>query len=181
MFVEEQKSFDLNLWKNISYGGSFIFKFEGSISQEIITQYLITLDKFLKKENLVRSTKKILIVSIELLQNIFKHSSPYNNIEKFCIIKCIKLKDVLLTEYLNLIDKNHFIILNDRINQLNLLDHNEIKSLYLKILKEYSLTEKNQANLGLLQVYRKTKTKIYPKFVKLNNEYFFYILKLHFF
>jgi Family of unknown function (DUF6272) len=130
----------------------------------------ITESFFQHIEGLVQPGTSILIkkrlteISIELLQNIQKHSVDIHT-------SCLTIEKAN-TQYsiraVNPIPKKNVKALTDRIDTINKLDQSELKSVYRKTLSKAILTKKGGAGLGLYKIAMRSNSRLRYAFEKIN-------------
>jgi hypothetical protein len=70
-------------------------------------------------------------------------------------------------------------MISDRINQINSLSKEELKALYKLILNNEEFSEKGGGGLGMIDMARKTGTKMEYEFLPVNEKLLFYVLKIN--
>ena len=117
--------------------------------------------------------KKILLVMIESLENIMKHS--FNGTEtagmdkkyapRFYIQKNDK-RYILVSS--NLIEKTNIPRLENRLTNLNLLDNHGLKELYKSTIMDGQFSHKGGAGLGFIEIAKISSKKIKYSFKSVN-------------
>jgi len=182
MFMFEQhRALNIEEWLHDPYNGTIIYAYKGSINASIVSECVQTLEEYLVKngDGIVAKPKTAVHITIELIQNIFHHSMPYLGIEKFGAVKLVHLPNGLLLEFLNVLYKDKAIILGERIQQLNVLSKEELKKLHLLILSNNEYSVKGGGGLGLVDVARKTSSKLLAEFYPFEKNNYLYLLKIH--
>lgn len=149
---------------------------KGDFSQDSILPVLNIIEKNLHEvfqHSLAK--KEIYHVIVELLQNVTKHCLLIEGIKEG-IFLIGKTNGNFVMSTGNYIDEDKIKDLQKHIEKLNLMEKNELKELYLSILKEGALSDKGGAGLGLIEISRRRKQPIDFCFEKIeNNKYFFAI------
>lgn len=182
MFMYEQyRALNVDEWLKDPYNGQIIYSFRGGVSAIVISECIQTLENYLleKGEQLIAKPKTAVNIAIELSQNIFHHSMPYFDIERFGAIKIIHLPNGLQLEFLNVLTKDKAVLLGERIQQLNVLSKEELKKLHLLILSNNEYSVKGGGGLGLVDVARKTESKLVAEFYPFEKNNYLYLLKIH--
>jgi hypothetical protein len=117
--------------------------------------------------------KKILLVMIESLENILKHSvdpANTNGMDKkyvpcFSIEKNDK-KYILVSS--NLIERANIPRLKNRLTNLNLLDNHGLKELYKSTIMDGQFSHKGGAGLGFIEIAKISSDKIRYSFKSVN-------------
>ncbi len=181
MFVYEQhRGLNVDEWLQDNYGGKEIYKYKGSISANVVSEAIHTLEQYLiKSEKITIKPKTAVHVAIELIQNIYHHGIPYFGEERFGAVKFLHLKNGVQLEFINVITKDKAIMLSERIQQLNILNKDELKKLHLLILSNNEYSNKGGGGLGLVDVYRKINIKPIAEFYPFEKNSYLYLIKIH--
>jgi hypothetical protein len=117
--------------------------------------------------------KRILLVMIEALENILKHSvdlAKTNGVDKkYAPCFSIKKNDekyILISA--NLIEKTNIPRLKNRITNLNLLDNHGLKELYKSTIMDGQFSHKGGAGLGFIEIAKISSDKIRYSFKSVN-------------
>lgn len=78
----------------------------------------------------------------------------------------------------NLIEAQHVTNLKSKIENINKLGQDELKTLYLKVLGTDDISSKGGAGLGLIEMARKSGRELEAEFRKINNRLAFFYLQL---
>lgn len=159
----------------------FTLVYEGEFNHQITKMFTSMAERDMDKTHEEKAVKRrVFHVMVECLQNMTKHSDEYNEDSKigngmFIVGK----KD----EAYYVITANR--VLNDKIDDLknsidglNKMTKEELTALYKKQIKEGTLSEKGGAGLGLIDIARKTGQKLDYQFLPLDNEFYFFLLKI---
>ncbi len=135
--------------------------YKGNFSKENINSLLSLLKANTpqESENKQLNNYKIFHTGVELIQNVSRHGKKKGDFLEgvFCIFKTNN-GYYLCTG--NLLKSGDFSEVENHFNRINNLPITELKSEYLKTLKENSLNEDNKAGVGLIDVRRYNKTKL---------------------
>lgn len=168
--------FDFKTWYSEAIEGTLLIKYKGTISGDLITDILDVIENKLVNEK-AKIKKKIYNVLVEALQNLYHHidtkKNSNTNIAAFILCKT----DTNYKIYTgNFIHHSKTQLLRDRIDQINYLSKDELKSLYKLILSNQEFSEKGGGGLGMIDIARKTGNKLEYNFYSYNNEYNFFSL-----
>jgi hypothetical protein len=127
--------------------------------------------------------KKILLVMIEALENIMKHSfdgEKTAGVDKkyaprFSIQKNNK-KYILVSS--NLIEKANIPWLEKRLTNLNLLDNHGLKELYKLTITDGQFSHKGGAGLGFIEIAKISSNKIRYSFKSVNPDLSYFKFKI---
>lgn len=123
--------------------------------------------------------RKVYHVMVETLQNMNKHSDEIKerNIGNGLFI-IGKKQDTYYVITSNKVAKNHKDHLENALISVNSASPQELKEMYKRQIKEGSLSNKGGAGLGLIDIARKTGETLNYQFLQLDDENFFFILKV---
>jgi hypothetical protein len=163
-----------------------ILTYNGNITSEIVTNLLNILETKLEQlEVRMKSAKVIYNVLIEVLQNLYHHSShniadkTSNKDNKWAVFILYMNNDYFTLSTGNYVEKKDIGILKNRIEYINSLTKEEIKEYYIKVLNNAQYSEKGGGGLGLIDIAKKTGSKLEYNFYDFNDEYSFYNLNIN--
>lgn len=172
-----------NIAKAVSYHDKMVDRniliiHKGDFSQDSILPVLNIIEKNLHEvfqHSLAK--KEIYHVIVELLQNVTKHCEIVDGIKEGIFIIGKNNGNFVMSTG-NLIHKDKIPPLEKHLKKLNLMEKNELKELYLSILKEGALSEKGGAGLGLIEISRRRKKPIDFCFEKIDNDKNFFAISV---
>jgi hypothetical protein len=157
--------------------------YEGEVNHEITKALTFTTERNIGKNGTSRATqKKVFNAMIECLQNIDKHSLE-SNLDNSVISK---KGSILVSEDAN----SYFILagnpvsptqkdaLSKVINNLNLQEKEDLRSLYKQQLENGKLSDKGGAGLGFIDMARKSGNNIKFSFYPINDKLLFFVYKI---
>ena len=153
----------------------------GEFNQEITKMFTSMADDDLsRKHEEIAIKKKVYHVMVETLQNMNKHADDMAAEHRlgqglFIIGKKGETYYVITS---NRILNSKVKHLQDMIERINASTKEELRSMYLKQIKEGKLSDKGGAGLGLIDIARKTGEKYEYQFLPINEKYCFFILKV---
>jgi len=178
--------FDLKNWYTEKKRGEVVLEYNGSITPELITEALESIEANLNlKHEKNRVRKKVYNVFVECLQNLYHHvdlppvSAPVEQISNFGIIILSKDGSFYRISTGNFVKKEKLNYIKDRIDQVNSLSDEEVRMLYRDILSNEEFSEKGGGGLGMLDIVRKTGNKLEYYFYQFDNEYIFFSLDVY--
>lgn len=161
---------------------NIILVYEGEFTQEITKSVLAMTERNMDSLGEESSIKrKVFNVMVECLQNIVKHSDEYTSVQRkihAAIFMVGKQEDSYVITSGNPVQNSKVELLKARLDKINSLDKDGLKTMYKDIIKHGSgLTEKGGAGLGFVDMARKSGQKLEFDFVPLDDAYSFFTLK----
>jgi len=170
----------LNLYDELLTNGISLV-YLGEFNHQITKMFTTMADNEMSRNDAHKSTRrKVYHSMVETLQNMNKHSdeiAEQNNIGKGLFL--IGQKDTLY--YIitaNKVSKDKVAILTNAIEEVNNSSPEELKLMYKKQLKEGTLSEKQGAGLGLIDIARKSTRELHYQFIPMDENFSFFILKV---
>jgi hypothetical protein len=154
--------------------------YEGEVTQEITKTFTSLTEKSLAKSaesNQVQ--RKVFNVMVECLQNISKHADSMNEEgeeERRGIVMVSKSADSYSIITGNIIKNEKIAVLQSNLEQVNALNKDGLSDLYKKQIKEGRISDKGGAGLGLIDIAKKTGSKLSYQFKSLSENLSFFIL-----
>jgi hypothetical protein len=152
--------------------------YRGNFTQTIIKQILaLTETNIERTEESTKVKKRIYLIMVEGLQNITRHQDAIlDNEETTAVFFLQKKGDFYFITTGNLIPNDKIENLEEQIIKVNSLEDEELKKYYREILTKGKISDKGGAGLGLIEMARKSGSKLKYKFKKLNeSDSFFYL------
>jgi hypothetical protein len=154
--------------------------YEGEVTQEITKTFTSLTEKSLaKSEESNQVQRKVFNVMVECLQNISKHADSVNEdgeADRRGIVMVSKGNDSYNIITGNVIKNTKIPELTKNLEMVNSLDKDGLSDLYKKQIKEGRISDKGGAGLGLIDIAKKTGSKLTYQFKGLNEELSFFIL-----
>jgi hypothetical protein len=134
------------------------FIFNGDVSDDItdgiirITEYNVN-----NFEALAKLSRRISFIMVECFQNVVRHGIKQEpEKEKSTGLFAARLMgDANYVSSINLIDMEEVKLLSEKLSQLNTIEKDKLKALYLEVLNNQDRSSKGGAGLGLIQLARK--------------------------
>lgn len=160
---------------------NLILVYEGEFTQEITKAVLAmaerNLEAFGEDSNIKR---KVFNVMVECLQNICKHSDSTEDVtglNKKAIFMIGKVDSEYFITSGNTMYTKKVNELAERLEKINNLDKEGLKTLYKDIIKNGSISDKGGAGLGFVDMARKSGNKLFFDFEPINDELTFFSLQ----
>ena len=153
--------------------------YEGEVTQDITKTFTSLTEKSLSKSaesNTVQ--KKVFNVMVECLQNISKHADSLHDEdeERRGIVMVSKGDDSYNIITGNMIKNTKVPELKSSLELINSLDKEGLSNLFKQQIKGSSLSDKGGAGLGLIDIAKKTGSKLSYQFKEINELVSFFIL-----
>lgn len=135
------------------------------------------------KNELKKLKKKISFLIAESFQNVVRHGSEDFNFvsqdaHKSSVFYTRNTDDAVYIISANCIENNKIATISQMLNQLNSLDGDALKKLYLEVLNNTGFSEKGGAGLGLIEIARKSGQKLEYFFEKIDEKYSMFYLQI---
>jgi len=161
----------------ISQGFPLVYK--GPLNHETMKFFTrMAEEKISKRCNNASVKRKVFHVMVEMIQNITKHSADYDDEGSGNGIFVIgERKEYYYIITANVVKSSIVRDLEDTIEKLNQLDKSSLNDLHKYQIKTGELSEKGGAGLGLIDIIRKTGEKYAYQFMRLDQNFHFFVLK----
>ncbi|TAG52966.1 MAG: hypothetical protein EAZ27_11600 [Cytophagales bacterium] len=172
----------MTLHKDLSQQ-KIMLAFEGGFTQNLTKNILSLAENRLNQEKEhISVKKKVFNVMVECLQNISKHAGGVSKPEDWLnegvfIIGRDDYGYFLISG--NFIGNENIEELEAKITEVNKLDKNGLRELYMNKLVEGELKANSTAGLGLIDIARKSGNKLIYKFEKIDDSRSFYSLSTY--
>jgi hypothetical protein len=147
------------------------FIFNGDVSDDI-TDGIIRITEFNVNnfEALSNLSRRISFIMVECFQNVVRHGKRTEEEKEKSegLFAARLLGDANYVSSINMIDIKEVEKLREKLNQLNSIEKDKLKALYLEVLNNEELSTKGGAGLGLIQLARKAGQPISFDFENLN-------------
>ena len=159
-----------------------ILSFKGEITSDIITMVLQIMESRLDSEDAKSSVKKkIFNILVECMQNLYHHAEAEDPDVKTS--RKAMLEMYFDDEYYNIITGNYMKNeevekLRTRLDKVNSLSKEDLRRFYREILDNNQISNKGGANLGMIDMARKSGEKLEYNFTKVNDTMTFFDLKV---
>ena len=158
-----------------------MLSFKGDVTSEMLTSMLQIMET--KLENLGEGSKvkrKVYNVLVECLQNLYHHRDEMKRAgideESAAIFMIGRTEDSY-----NIVTGNYIVTdrverLKSRIDQVNSLDVDGLKTLYKEVLNNDERSDRGGGGLGIIDIARKSKQKLVYDFMEVDDKYSFFSL-----
>jgi len=160
---------------------SLSFIYQGSFSDEITDMVVDLTENYLPTGGFAKMRKKVSFLMVECFQNVIRHgdkadlSHPELSTGLFITRN---LGDTFYITSANLIENVNVPYLKEKLESVNILDKEDLKSLYLDILENKELSAKGGASVGLIEIARKSGQKLEFYFEAADEKYSYFYLQI---
>lgn len=165
--------------------GNIVLKYKGNIDSDVINHVLDTVEgKMVEVNEQSKLRKKVYNVLVESLQNLYHHVDPVpedfedQSSERYGLLIVKKIDDDYMIITGNFVNTEHIEKLEEKIKRINRSSHEEIKELYKFILNHQKISQKGGGGLGLVDIARKTGTKLDYSFKAYNDKHSFFFINI---
>lgn len=159
------------------------FIFNGDVSDDI-TDGIIRITEFNVNnfDALNKLSRRISFIMVECFQNVVRHGKKTDEQKDKSegLFAARLMGDANYVSSINMIELEEVEKLREKLNELNTIEKDKLKALYLEVLNNEELSAKGGAGLGLIQLARKAGQPISYDFEDLNEQLanFYLSLKL---
>ncbi|HET8860452.1 SiaB family protein kinase [Marivirga sp.] len=173
----------LNKFKNLKENEQLLLAYQGIITDSL-TNNLLTIaeNKLAMTEYNSRIKKKVFNILVEVLQNIYHNqtelkssSGNYQEISVM-VVKDSQKYHVISGNYITTKNK---AFLKQRIEEINQLNSEELRSKYRSKLDEGVFSEKGRAGLGIMDMIRKSGEPLDFDFKSINKDFTYFSLQVN--
>ncbi len=157
----------------------FAMVYSGDFTNTTLTPLTDLINAFLADEHsdLRKVHKKVAYMTIENFQNIVRYSETRDvkqqqgDVAERDLIQLRIIGSDIFIISSNLVHKNRANAIKENLDKLNSMDRTELNALFVEKLKNNTFNERGGAGLGFIEMIRKTKNKLFYKFVPYNDEF----------
>jgi hypothetical protein len=156
------------------------YTYRGSFTTKITDTILSLTEANLQNDNVEKKIRKrVFFIIVEGLQNVTRHQSSDDSDELAgypgLFVVQYKSDGYYITTG-NLIKTTHQNTIKTQIDKINSLDESQLKNYSLEILDEGEFSEKGGAGLGLIEIARKSGSKLIYDFEPVNDDFSFFYM-----
>jgi len=164
--------------RDMMHTHNFMFSYRGRFTQSITKSILSVTEKRLEIEKTETSTKKkVFNIMVECLQNICKHIEKADNTNSNAIFMIGKQKEEFIIYSGNTISNDKISGLQNKLTAINSMSREELKVVFGAIISGGDLSESGGAGLGLIDIAKKSGSKLEYNFEKIDEQISFFSLK----
>ncbi len=176
-----------NLYKTMEQE-NILLSFKGVVTSDLLTSVLQIMEtKMDYMEESPKTKKKVFNVLVECLQNLYHHidvndenAAEQRRIieQKSALFLIAKEGDFFNIRTGNYVDKDSAHELSSKLDKINSMDKEELKSYYQEVLNNGNLSEKGTAGLGMIDIARKSGNKLEYQLLDVNETTSFFCLNV---
>jgi hypothetical protein len=164
-------------------GRKVILEYSGIVTFEKIDRMLDKLIEMPAFLQLTRSIqKKLYGIFVECIENIYKNTGNGKDFldakNKLPYIRLGRQDDKFFISSGNIISNKRIDTLKGKLDKINLMDHEGLRSAYAEIIDQESLTNEEGAGLGLITIAMRSGNKIKYNFTSLDEQHSYYEMKI---
>jgi hypothetical protein len=148
---------------------NIILAYGGEIQNGVVSNIMSLIDNNmnLEKNNLLK--KRVLQVVVECIQNIERHAGEFLDAKRKASFLVFKKDNEYMVSFCNHISNSNIDGLKAKIDKINSFTKEELSSFYKTSLRENTISDKGGAGLGLIEISRKSGSKINYVFKKIDD------------
>lgn len=153
-----------------------MFVYRGVVTKDNSVPLLMLLEKEMEKSEFgFVGRKRLFMFVLESLQNVSRHSNGTIHAGMSLVVYS-KVNGGYTVTTGNVISSSNIEDLKKRLDEINNLESNEIRSVYRQMLSNSEFSSKGGAGLGLIEMAKKTGNKLDYDFVRLDDQNSYFIL-----
>jgi hypothetical protein len=168
---------------------SILLSFKGVVTSDLLTSVLQIMEtKLSEMEENAKIKRKVFNVLVECLQNLYHHiesckveteiNESFEKEYKSAVFMIAKAENGFYVRTGNNVEKKLSKELEEKIKKINILDKEELKMYYQKVLNEGERSSKGTAGLGMIDIARKSGNKLEYDFIEVNKDFDFFCLNV---
>jgi hypothetical protein len=160
---------------------NIMLSFKGDLTAELLDSLLrIMEEKMEKMHEEPKIRKKVFNVLVECLQNLYHHTDEidFSHPSRTVLLMIGKQQESYYISTGNYILNDKVTLLRTRLDEINGLTRDELKTYYQNALCNNELSEKGGGGLGMIDIARKSGNKLQYEFKTLNDKHSFFSLEI---
>lgn len=153
-----------------------MFVYRGVITNENSVPLLMLLEKEMENSEFgFVGRKRLFMFVLESLQNVSRHSDHHKYADMSLVVYSKTESGYTVTTG-NVLPSVRINDLRDKLDEINNLQTEEIRNVYRQMLSAAEFSDKGGAGLGLIEMAKKTGNKLDYDFVRIDDEFSYFIL-----
>ncbi len=172
---------DIQSYYQKMQSSSIIMSYKGAASNDLLTSILaIAQSKLAEVENKSVVKKRVFTILVEIIQNIYHHFAAVeiDNLHEDDSIAFIlsKIDDTYIIITGNYVARGDVAALKSRIDEVNAMNAEQLKEKYRETLNTGEVSAKGGAGLGIIDIARRSGSKLEYSFREYSPKYSFFSL-----
>jgi hypothetical protein len=172
---------DLQTYYQKMQSSSILMSYKGAASNDLLTSILaIAQSKLAELENKSVIKKRVFTILVEIIQNIYHHFADVevDNLHEDDSIAFVlsKIDDTYIIITGNYVANADVPALKNRIDEVNAMDAEQLKEKYRETLNTGEISAKGGAGLGIIDIARRSGSKLEYSFRQHSPKYSFFNL-----
>ena len=160
-------------------GGAILVNFQGEVHEERISQILGDVEQKLEMaEEDFKKQRKVYNILVETLQNLNHHTDAFSDGQKVVTFMLAKSDEGYSILAANYIDLNNVAPLKAKLDKINSLDKDGLRSYYKEVLDNGQYSVHGGGGLGIIDIARKSGNKLDYDFSDVSDTFGLYVLKI---
>ncbi len=175
--MEEELNYVSEFHENLDRA-KIILAYDGVLSKDIVAAFLTRLKLDIELTNIPKKEKKrFFSIVVECIQNLSKHGNVSEISNTHFLVLVEKENKTLKISTGNVVKSETQETIQKLINAVNEKNQTELQQLYRQGISHNILSKSGQANLGLIDIARKSSAKLKYQFKKIDNHTSFFLFQ----
>lgn len=172
---------DIQSYYQKMQSSSILMSYKGAASNDLLTSILaIAQSKLAELENKSVVKKRVFTILVEIIQNIYHHFAEVevDNLHEDDSIAFVlsKIDDTYIIITGNYVALSDIAALKNRIDEVNAMNAEQLKEKYRETLNTGAVSPKGGAGLGIIDIARRSGSKLEYSFKEYSTKYSFFSL-----
>lgn len=155
-----------------------ILAYDGILSKDIVSAFLTRLKIDIEKTTVPKKEKKrFFSIVVECIQNLSKHGTVTELSDTHFLVLVEKENNTLKISTGNVVKNETQETIQALINNVNNKSQTELQEMYKDGISNNVLSKNGEANLGLIDIARKSSQKLKYQFNKIDNHTSFFLFQ----
>jgi hypothetical protein len=183
ILTSEQMNIDAvyDLFKNL-HNDNLSFIYQGSFNDEITERIIdISESSIASKNEQAKISNKVSFLLAECFQNVIRHGEyalTKSSSESEGVFVTRNIGKSYYISSANLIDNKDIAGLRQKLEQINQMSPEDLKKMYIDVLRNEEFSNRGGAGLGLIEMARKSGQKLEFDFESVDSDYSYFYLQI---
>jgi len=174
---------DTHEFYNKMEDGNIMLSFKGEVTSNLLTSVLQIMESKMETlEEPSKIKKKVYNILVECLQNLYHHidedESTIKANQKSALFMIRKIDGEYSIMTGNHIALNNVILMKSRLDRINKMNREELKTYYKEVLNNGEMSAKGGGGLGMIDIARKSGKKLGYTFHEVDDKFSFFSLNV---